>query len=158
MTKDVEMALRRLQAARARDPGLWNVARHEEALDIVLRSPDKTGNPSHIARNALRDADRKIQNRAVLMDRHASRIDVMAGSGMPPPRHDSYTYDEMLIDTVDMIRRGVRSADAEALSLALVRDCGDVEMSAALGINRDAARQRLCRARRRATTAWKTKH
>lgn len=158
MTRDVEMALLRLQAGRARDPRPWNVDRHEEALDIVLRFPDKTGNPFHIARNALRDADRKMQNRSDLMEQHAMKIDVMAGGDPPPRRDDGYTHHEMLIDTVDMIRRGVRSRDAEALSLALMRDCNDVEMSADLGISRNAARQRLCRARRRAKAVWQTAH
>ena len=70
MHEDSIQAYLRLSNARPRS-GSWDEQRIEEALDIILRQPNKTGDPRYIARNALKDAKAKLKLREEIVVRRA---------------------------------------------------------------------------------------
>lgn len=69
MTGDVVLAIQQLQGRIGRVPTTRNrywTERYERALDELVRNPDKTGNPTYLARNASANAGKVLKRRLEL--------------------------------------------------------------------------------------------
>jgi DNA-directed RNA polymerase specialized sigma24 family protein len=154
MTEDVTAAVLRLQTSLMHGRlKPWRAEQTEEALNGLLKHPNRTGNPYHLERNALSEARKKLQRRDQLLGEHMAEIDVMAETGSLTEASDGDGYDVLRSDVIDSVRRTSSEPDRKILAVALgggsARDVAE-----AIGIPYDAAKVRLSRARQRARTAW----
>ncbi|HEY0027425.1 MAG TPA: hypothetical protein VGC35_06105 [Allosphingosinicella sp.] len=131
----------------------WRADQTEEALNRLLSSPHRSGDPFHLQRNAMSDARKKLQRRAALFADHEAVIDVMAERGRSGILPDEEPYDILRGDVIDCVQRKSSRRDQEILAIAL--EGGSVsDLAEALGIDYDVAKVRLSRARQRARMVW----
>ena len=146
MNPDVTQAVARLQACLRRTSSLHRAHLVEEALDILLAKPNRTGKPWHLVRNALADAAKKLRARAILDARYAARV-----------RSASADNDDdcvaLSVELADFIGRGVPEPHRTMIRLA-AHGSGAEAIAAREDIPLARARERLSRARSLALREW----
>lgn len=131
----------------------WRAEQMEEALNNLLAKPHRTGEPFHLARNALSDARKKLDRRAALFADRVTEVDVMAECGRSAEGAACHPCECLRADVTDSVRR--TSCDADRAILAIAIDGGGAaEVAASLGISYNVAKVRLSRARQRARLSW----
>lgn len=131
----------------------WRADQTEEALNILLGKPHRTGEPFHLERNALSDARKKLERRADLLANRIAELDVMAETGWSCEGDSRQPFEVLRGDVVDLIRRTSSKPDSAVLKIAL-EGGGAAEVARELGLSYEVAKVRLSRARKRARKAW----
>ncbi len=111
MNNDVAGAVALLQSRVAASHNHWYTERAEEALNSLLAQPDRVGTPSHLARNALADAGKKLRLRARILKIHATTID-----WIEVEVNDDFA--QLLVETTDLLSRHLSVADQSLLECA----------------------------------------
>ena len=146
MTPDVTQAVARLQACLRRTSKLHRAQLVEEALDILLAKPNRTGKPWHLVRNALSDAAKKLRARALLDATYAERVRASAagtGDGLGA----------LSVELADFVDRGIPEPHRTMIRL-VAQGSGAEEIAVRENIPLPRARERLSRSRSFAVREW----
>ena len=130
--------------------------RIDRALDDTIRNIHRTGNPSHLVRNALSDAGKVLSRRNDICrfkdvqnaedDSNESSVETIAD-----PRTQGIEAAFMIRDWVD--RTSLSDTDRNTLILLIDGSEAD-EIAGSLGLTVQQARVQISRARKRAKAQW----
>jgi hypothetical protein len=145
MHQNVTIAVARLQLRRRRVRGSFAVEQAEEAMDLLLRNPERSAAPPILMRNALTEARRKLLKRQQLLTEYHEMVEA---GGVVASAAGIVGY-----ELKEFIKDDVRTADAPLLKVALAGGSAE-EIARVQSIPIQRARERLSRARARAHELW----
>jgi len=146
MNKNVTAAVARLQAMLGRTSAQRSSDLIDEALNYLLNQPDNIKPPHVQARNALREARRKLTVRGELMGAHLEREHRATGA----PQRD---FEHAKTELRDFIAALPKPTDRPLLRIAMAGG-GAETIARQFDIKLASARERLSRARSRAWPLW----
>lgn len=148
MSNDVVDALILLDNMRAKSlkssSGYYQVERIEQAMDYLLNTPLKQGNPKTIVRDVLGSAGSKIRNRINVI-KEASE---MAGISSLVINQTINDHENFKLEVTDEISRTALNEQAKVVLIELASGKDAVDLAEYYNISVEAMRTRVSKARK----------